>query len=202
MKRHPEAWKIALPSHVLSACRCSQAICSARRRRRDPRIGQRYVRDMLDIVVIFARRKCASAALRRGRAPARCLSRPQSLPKREGLLSAQTPASNFSAAALQLLRPRRNSASFRTFYCSRPPAVFETPCTAEAIEKISPRRGDARANDTQNLVDFSRRFMTGILRLPTCACFNLRADRTASKFSLLMHSGELSALRAESSALS
>ena len=146
VKRRPGAWKIALPSRVLSACRCSQAICSARRRRRDPRIGQRYVRDMLDIVMIFARRKCASAALRRGRAPARCLSRPQSLPKREGLLSARTPASNPSAAALRPLRPCRNSESLRTFLYRRSTTVFETHCTTGAIQKSSPRRGHPRSD--------------------------------------------------------
>ena len=144
VKRHPEAWKIALPSHVLSACRCSQAICRARRGRRDPRIGQRYVRDVLDIVVFLARRESASAGLRRGRAPARCLSRPQSLPKREGPLSARTPASKLGTADLRPLRPRRNSASFRTFYYRRPPAAVESPCTIQAIQKTSPHRGHPR----------------------------------------------------------
>ena len=88
VKRHPEAWKIALSSRVLSACRCSQAICSARRRRRDPIIGRRYVRDILDIVGILIWRESASAAMRRARSQARSLYGRQSLPKREGPLSA------------------------------------------------------------------------------------------------------------------
>ena len=146
VKRHPEAWKMALPSHALSPFCRSQAICSTRRPRRQPVIGQRYVRDILDIVGILYWRESASAALRRGRAPARCLSRPQSLPKREGLLSARTPASNPSAAALRPLRPCRNSASLRTSFYRRSSVVFETHCTTGAIQKSSPRRGHPRSD--------------------------------------------------------
>ena len=59
------------------------------------------------------------------------------------------------------------------------------------------------ATDTENLGAFSRRPTTGILRPPTYPGANIRADRTTSKFSLPMPSGEVSdALIAESSALS
>ena len=130
VKRHPEAWKIALPSHALSPFCRLQAIGSARRSRRHPRIGQRYVRDILYIVWILFWRESASAAMRRARSQARSLYGRQSLPKREGPLSARTPASKLGAAGLRPLRPRRNSASFRTFHYRRSPAVFETPCTS------------------------------------------------------------------------
>ena len=130
LKRHPEAWKIALPSHALSPFCRLQAICITRRSRRRPRIGQRYVTYMLDIVSISFWPKSASAAMRRARSQARSLYGRQSLPKREGPPSARTPASKLGAAGLRPLRPRRNSSSFRTFYNRRPPAVFETPCTS------------------------------------------------------------------------
>ena len=130
LKRHPEAWKIALPSHALSPFCRLQAIGSARRSRRHPRIGQRYVRDILDIVWILFWRESASAAMRRARSQARSLYGRQSLPKREGPLSARPPASKLGAAGLRLLRPRRNTSNFRTFYYRRPPAFLETPCTS------------------------------------------------------------------------
>ena len=88
VKRHPEAWKIALPSHALSPFCRLKAICITRRPRRHPRIGQRYVRDILDIVGILFWRESACAAMRRARSQARSLYGRQSLPKREGPLSA------------------------------------------------------------------------------------------------------------------
>ena len=100
VKRHPEAWKMALPSHALSPFCRLQAICSTRRPRRHPRIDQRYVRDILDIVGILFWPESASAAMRRARSQARSLYGRQSLPKREGPLSARTPASNLGAAGL------------------------------------------------------------------------------------------------------
>lgn len=144
VKRHPEAWKIALPSHALSPFSRLQAICSTRRPRRRPRIGRRYVRDMHDIVGILFWRESPSAAMRRARSQTRSLYGRQSLPKREGPLSARTLASKLGAAGFRPLRPRRESSSFRTFYYRRPPAVFETPCTVEAIQTTSPRRGRPR----------------------------------------------------------
>ena len=144
VKRHPEAWKIALPSHALSPFCRLQAICITRRSRRRSRIGQRYVGDMLDTAGILFCPESASAAMRRARSQTRSLYGRQSLPKREGPLSARTPASKLGAAGLRPLRPRRNSASFRTFYDQRPPAVFATPCTSQAIQMTSPRRGRPR----------------------------------------------------------
>lgn len=89
VKRNPEAWKIALPSHALSPFCRLQAICSTPRRpRRRPRIGQRYVSDILDIVGILSWPESASAAMRRARSQARSLYGRQSLPKTAGLLSA------------------------------------------------------------------------------------------------------------------
>ena len=116
VKRHPEAWKIALPSHALSPFCRLQAIGSARRSRRHPRIGQRYVRDILDIVGIPFWLESASAAMRRARSQARSLYGLQGLPEREGPLSARTLASKLGAAGLRPLRSRRNLSSFRTFF--------------------------------------------------------------------------------------
>ena len=129
--------------------------------------------------------------MRRARSQARSLYGRQSLPKREGLLSARTLASNVGSAGLRPLRPHHDSANFRTFYHRRPPAVVETPCTIQAIQKTLTRRGDPRETDTQDLEAFFRRPSTGILQLPTYAGANLRADRTlasTSKFSLPMQS--------------
>ena len=146
VKRQPEAWKIALPSHALSPFCRLQAICITRRSRRRSRIGQRYVGDMLDTAGILFCPESASAAMRRARSQTRSLYGRQSLPKREGPLSARPPASKLGAAGLRPLRPRRNTSSFRTFYYRRPPAVLETPCTVtvEAIQKTPTRRGHPR----------------------------------------------------------
>ena len=144
VKRNPEAWKIALPSHALSPFCRLQAICSTRRPRRRPGIGQRYVGDILDIVGILSWPESASAAMRRARSQARSLYGRQSLPKTEGPLSARTLASKLGPAGLRPLRPRRNSAVFRTFYYRRPPAAVESPGTIQAIQKTSPHRGHPR----------------------------------------------------------
>ena len=60
----------------------------------------RYVGDMLDTAGILFCPESASAAMRRARSQTRSLYGRQSLPKREGPLSAGTPASKLGAAGL------------------------------------------------------------------------------------------------------
>ena len=134
VKRHPEAWKTALPSRIpFSRCR-SQAIYSTHRARRHPRIGLRYVRDILEIVAIFSERASASAALRRARACA--LPFWISMPSQKGR---PTFSSNLSPdladAASRALRLRRRASNFRTFYSRWTPAPRPLLCTVEAIQK-------------------------------------------------------------------
>ena len=163
VKRHPEAWKTALPSLIPFSRRRSQAIYSTPRSRRHPKSCPRYVRDILDNMGILCWPERASAAMRRACSQARSLYGRQSLPKREGLLSARTLASNVGSAGLRPLRPHRDSANFRTFCHRRPPAVVETPCTIQAIQKTLTRRGHPR---TDRHADHFRRSATGVQRLP------------------------------------
>ena len=81
VKRHPEAWKTALPSLIPFSRRRSQAIYSTPRSRRHPKSCPRYVRDILDIVAVFSERPRASAALRRARAGALPFSFLKAFPK-------------------------------------------------------------------------------------------------------------------------
>ena len=134
VKRHPEAWKTALPSRIpFSRCR-PQAIYSTPRAHRHPRIGVRYVRDILDIVAIFSERASASAALRRPRACALpfWFSRPSQ--KGRPTLNSNLSA-DFGDAASRALRLRRRASNFRTFYSRWTPAPRPPLCTIEAIQK-------------------------------------------------------------------